>query len=144
MNPYSDPFLTWEHGFLFRRGERNRFYSTTIRSSLNWEKYARLGQDNFIDGTREVMPAINITPGGENLLQVALVRDSAYVYVNGSFAGSFPVDLDTGGDEARFIVDDTSEGETPLKYARVWRWHESMQEDFPEVAPALPAGAQAG
>jgi len=141
LNPYSDPYLTWEHGFLFRRGERNHFYSTTIRSSLNWEKYARLGEDEFIGSTQEFMPAIDITPGGENLLQVALVRDGAYVYVNGVLAGSFPVDLDTGGDEARFIVDDTSEGETPLKYARVWRWHDSMQKDFPEVDPvhaALP------
>ena len=128
--------MKWEHGFLFKRGERNHFYSTTLESTEDWEHYARMGERGVIgfwDGPR---PGINTASGGENLFQVVLVRGTAWVYINGNFAGSFSADLDTGGDGVRFIVDDDYEGTTTLKDAAVWRWHPSMHKDFPEVDPS--------
>ena len=78
MNPYPDPDLKWEHGFLFKRGASNHFYSTTLESTEDWEHYARMGERGtigFWDGPR---PEINTASGEENLFQVALVGDIAW------------------------------------------------------------------
>ena len=136
MNPYPDPDLKWEHGFLFKRGASNHFYSTTLESTEDWEHYARMGERGtigFWDGPR---PEINTASGEENLFQVALVGDIAWAYINGVLAGKFPADLDTGGNGVRFIVDDDYEGTTTIKDAAVWRWDPSMYGDFPEVDPS--------
>ena len=137
VNPYPDPDLKWEHGFLFKRGASNHFYSTTLESTEDWEHYARMGERGIIgfwDGPR---PEINTASGEENLFQVALVGDIAWAYINGVLAGKFPADLDTGGNGVRFIVDDDYEGTTTIKDAAVWRWDPSMHPDFPEVDPSF-------
>ena len=139
VNPYPDPALKWEHGFLFKRGESNYFYSTSLESTENWEHYGRMGRGNTIGFWDGPLSVIDTEPGGENLLQVALVRGIAWTYVNGTFAGSFPVDLDTGGDGVRFMVDDDHEGATTFREAAVWKWHSSMHRDFPEVDPSYKA-----
>lgn len=139
VNPYSDPDLKWEHGFLFRRGESNHFYSTTLESTADWEHYARMGDDGVIGFADYPRQEINVGAGEENLFQVALVGDTAWVYTNGTFTGQFPADLDTGGNGIRLIADDDHEGITVFKEAAVWRWSPSMYRDFPEVDPSYVA-----
>ncbi|MDE2780920.1 MAG: hypothetical protein OXI91_14770 [Chloroflexota bacterium] len=135
LNPYPDPGLKWEHGFLFKYGGSSRFYSTTLESTEDWEHYARLGDRGVIGFWDGPLPEINTESGAENLLQVALVRGIAWTYVNGTFAGSFSVDLDTGGDGVWLIADDDFEGATIFKDAAVWKWDSSMYRDFSEIDP---------
>ena len=135
VNPYADPNLKWEHGFLFKWGETNRFYSTTLESEPEWERYAKLGSGNYVGLLSTPDTTIKIAPGEENLFQIALVRDVAWVYINGDFAGSFPTDIDTGGDRVALLVDDDHEGTTEFKDVAIWKWDPSMHSDFPEVNP---------
>ena len=73
------------------------------------------------------------------------MHGQAWVYINGIFEGSFPTDLDTGGDEISFYVDDDHEGNTLIEEATIWQWHPSLYRDFPEVDPSYvpPAHADA-
>ena len=136
VNPYADASLKWEHGFLFKWGRSNHFYSTTLESTQDWEHYARMGSGNTIAFLDAPQPAINVLPGEENLFQVAVVGDVAWAYINGVFAGQFPADLDTGGDRVALLVDDDYEGTTSFRDAAVWRWGPSMYGDFLEVDPS--------
>ena len=69
------------------------------------------------------------------MLQVALVRGIAWVYINGALAGNFPADIDTGGDWVSLFVYDEHEGSTQFEDFAVWRWNSTMHRDFPEVDP---------
>ena len=135
VNPYPDPELKWEHGFLFKYRGSSSFYSTTLESTEDWEHYARMGERGVIGFWDGPLSEINTESGGENLLQVALVRGVGWTYINGNFAGSFPVDLNTGGSGVRFIVDDDHEGTTEFKDVAIWKWDSSMYPHFPEVNP---------
>ena len=120
---------------MFEYGGSSRFYSTTLESTEDWEHYARLGDRGVIGFWDGPLPEINTESGAENLLQVALVRGIAWTYVNGTFAGSFSVDLETGGDGVWLIADDDFEGATIFKDAAVWKWDSSMYRDFSEIDP---------
>ena len=106
-----------------------------MESTQDWERYARMGSGNTVAFLDAPEPAINVLPGEENLFQVAVVGEVAWAYINGTFVGNFPADLDTGGDGVRLIVDDDYEGATSFKDAAVWRWDSSMHRDFPQVNP---------
>ena len=134
-NPYLDPNLEWEHGFFFKAGESNHFYKLSIESDGDWERYAKRGSGNYIGILGTNSPELKTAPRESNLLQLALVRGIAWVYINGSLAGNFPADIDTGGDWVSLFVYDEHEGSTQFKDFAVWRWHSSMHGDFPEVNP---------
>lgn len=135
-NPYNNPGLEWEHGFIIKSGDDGHFYSLTLESDGEWERYAYLGDGNFVGvlGTQD--ESVDTTPEAKNLLQVAIVKDVAWAYVNGAFVGNFAVDLDTGGDSVWFKVKDEHEGQTLIEDMAVWRWHPSLYQDFPEVNPS--------
>lgn len=135
VNPYDDGNLKWEHGFLFRWGDTNDFYSTTLESVPEWERYAKLGSGNYLGFLAQPNDAINTAPGEENLFQVIVVGDVAWAYVNGTLLGSFPADIDTGGDRVALIVDDDHAGSTAFKDVAIWKWHSSMYQDFLAVNP---------
>ena len=79
MNPYADPSLEWEHGFLVKAGEFNHFYNVSIKSDGNWQQFAKLGSGNYIGLLDTPNTEINTGPGEKNLLQVALVGEVAWV-----------------------------------------------------------------
>ena len=135
-NPYADPNLEWEHGFLFKAGEFNYFYHVSIKSDGNWQQYAKLGSGNYVGLLDTPNTEVNTGPREKNLLQVALVGDVAWVYINRGYVGSFPTDLDTGGDWITFYTDDDFEGQTSVDDVAIWKWHPSLYEDFPEVDPS--------
>ncbi len=134
-NPYDNLSDDWAHGFMFKGGESNYFYSVVLEREQEWERFGKMGSGNYI-GTLDT-PTVNINnaPGEKNLLQVILAHGQAWVYINGIFEGSFPADLDTGGDEISFYVDDDHEGNTLIEDATIWQWHPSLYRDFPEVNP---------
>ena len=135
-NPYDNLSDDWAHGFMFKGGESNYFYSVALEREQEWERFGKMGSGNYI-GTLDT-PTVNINnaPGEKNLLQVILAHGQAWVYINGIFEGSFPTDLDTGGDEISFYVDDDHEGNTLIEDATIWQWHPSLYRDFPEVDPS--------
>ena len=135
-NPYSDPNLEWEHGFLIKAGDFNYFYHVSIKDDGNWQQYAKLGSGNYVGFLDTPSTEINTAPREKNLLQVVLVGDVAWVYINGSFAGSFPTDIDTGGDGITLYIDDDFEGQTSFEDMTVWKWDRSLYRDFPEVDPS--------
>ena len=136
INPYSDPNLEWEHGFLLKAGEFNYFYKVSLESDGDWERYAKLGSGNYIGVLGTPSSALNAGPGEKNLLQVVLARGVAWVYINGTFSGSFPTDIDTGGDAISLYIDDEHAGRTEFEEFAIWRWNPSMYRDFPEVNPS--------
>ena len=135
-NPYSDPNLEWEHGFFFRAGASNHFYKVSLESDGDWERYAKLGSGNYIEVTGTQSQMLRTAPGEKNLLQVVLAGGVARVYINSRFAGSFPMDTDTGGDRVDLFIYDEHAGSTEFEQFTVWRWHPSMYRDFPEADPA--------
>ena len=136
LNPYSDPEQEWDHGFKLKGGASNYRYSVWIDSRGNWRHYAKLGSGNYLGRLTQPSSSINTAPGEKNLLQVVLVNGQAWAYINGKLAGSFPVDIDTGGDEIAVYVNDDYEGRTWFEDVAVWRWSPAMYRDFPEVDPS--------
>ena len=64
-----------------------------------------------------------------------LTDDHAWVYINSVYQGSFAMTADTGGDRVYIYVSDKEDGTTRWEDFAVWRWHETMYEDFPETNP---------
>ena len=135
-NPYADPTLEWEHGFLIRMGEPDHFYSVTLESDGDWERYAKLGSGNYIGVLDTRDQRIKTGHGEKNLLQVAIVGGIAWVYINGGYTGNFPLDIDTGGDFVSFKVNDDYEGQTFVEDMAIWKWHPSLYPHFREVDPS--------
>ena len=135
-NPYSDPNLRWEHGFFFRVGEPDHLYKVSLESDGDWEKYAKLGSGNYIEVIGTPSPSLRTKPGERNLLQIVLTRGATWVYINSRFVGSFPTDIDTGGDRVSLFIYDEHVGSTDFEEFVIWRWDSSMYRDFPEADPA--------
>lgn len=135
LNPFPETGKYWQHGFLLRDGGPNIQYRVYLNSDGTVRHYHRLG-DSEVYGEREwYSPDIDRTPGGRNLLQVAMVEDVAYIYVNGQYQGRFGLDADTGGNGIIFFVDDDHAGRTNFEKFAIWRWDTVMAQDFPHAEP---------
>ena len=134
LNPYAESDKAWQHSFRLKGGRSNYRYTVAINSDGDLGHYVKLGDNNYFGTLFQPVEAINTSPGGKNLLQVVMAHGLAWVYVNEEFVTSFPMDRDTGGNEIGINVYDDHQGRTSFEDMAVWRWDESMREDFPQVA----------
>ena len=138
-NPHSEPSGYWSHGFLLKDGGTNKEYWVGFKSTGDWRYFHRLGSSEQRGQKVQHSADIDTAPGASNLLQVVQVDDSAWVYINGVYQGSFSMTADTGGDLVYIYVSDKEDGTTRWEDFSVWQWHQTMYGDFPETNPlALP------
>ena len=138
-NPHSDPNEYWSHGFLLKHGGGSKQYWVGFKSTGDWRYFHRLGSSEPRGQKVQQSPDIDTAPGASNMLQVVQADDFAWVYINGTYQGSFSMTADTGGDRIYIYVSDKEDGTTRWEDFSVWRWHQTMYGEFPEANPlALP------
>ena len=133
-NPTVEAGVRWSHGFLLRRTSGGYYYRVSIDNNSDWMHLYRLGGD-FLGQRRSNTADIDTSPGGQNRLQVVQTGGRGWVYVNGVYQGYFSMTADTGGNWIRVFTSDRAAGTTEFTDFAVWRWHETMYEDFPETNP---------
>ena len=127
--------MRWSHGFLLRRASGGNYYRLSIDNSSDWMYFHRLGGGPFLGQQRSHTDDIDTSPGGQNLLQVVMRDDRAWVYINGAYQGYFSMTADTLGDWIRLFVSDRRAGTTEFTDFAVWKLDPSMYRDFPELNP---------
>ena len=136
LNPYGSDSRYWEHGFLLMNGPaRNHQYWLSMDSDGYWETFHRLGDTGAIARYSEETDDIDRRLGGKNLLQVVIIGDRGWVYINGKLQGGLDLSADTGGNGTTIFVDDEYAGETRYEDFTVWRWGPKMASGFSEVDP---------
>ena len=135
-NPFAEEDKTWIHGFLIKNAGGNSQYLLVINSDGHWEWYHRLGGARALGRFIEKSEDIDLSPGGKNLLQVIMIADRGWVYINGNFQGEMDLSVETGGDGITIFVDDLHSGETLYESFTLWRWDPAIAEAFPEVDPS--------
>ena len=140
LNPYGADNRYWEHGFLLRDGPaRNHQYWLSIDSDGFWETFHRLGDTGLLGRYSEETDDIDRRPGGKNLLQVVIIGNRGWIYINGKLQGGMDLSVDTGGDAVTIFTDDEYEGETRFEDFTVWRWSSSLASGFSDLDPnAMP------
>ena len=134
-NPHPDSDTYWSHGFLLKDGGSNKEYWVGFKSTEVWRHFYRLGSSEQKANREIYSPHIGTSPGAKNLLQVVQIDDVGWVYVNGSYQGSFDMGADTGGDQVRIYVSDKEPGLTKFENFTIWDFDSAMYRDFPEVDP---------
>ena len=137
FNPYSAVSKYWEHGFLLKDGRWNSQYWVSIDSNGDWLYFHRLGSSEAIGRVSQQSSHINWKPGGKNLLQIAMIDDVGYVYINGVLQGRMELDADTGGNGITIFVDDEHAGETRFEDFTVWKWDSALVGHFPDTDPGF-------
>ena len=137
VNPYNAENRYWEHGFLLKDGPaRNHQYWLSIDSDSYWETFHRLGDTGAIGRYSEESDDINLRAGGKNLLQVVIIGNRGWVYVNGKLQGGLDLSADTGGNGITIFVDDEYAGETRYEDFTVWSWRSEMASGFSDFDPS--------
>ena len=134
-NPNSDPGQYWSHGFLLKSNGANNAYWVGYKSTGIWRHFHRLGGGDQLGERNIRTEAIDLTPGALNQLQVVHVGGQAWVYINGTYQGSFAMDAGTGGEQLAVYVSDKDLGITTWNDLSVWRWHPAMYAEFNEASP---------
>ena len=136
LNPYGSDSRYWEHGFLLKDGPaRNHQYWLSIDSDGYWETFHRLGDTGAIDRYSEESDDINRRPGGKNHLQVVVIGERGWVYINGELNGGLDLSVDTGGNGISVFTDDAFVGETRYEDFTVWRWSSALAASFSDLDP---------
>ena len=136
LNPYNAGNRYWEHGFLLKDGPaRNHEYWLSIDSDGYWETFHRLGDSGAIGRHSEETDDIDRSPGGKNLLQVVIIGDRGWIYINGNLQGGVDLSADTGGDAVTIFTDDEYEGETRFEDFAVWKWGPVLASSFSDLDP---------
>ena len=134
-NPNSDPSQYWSHGFLLKSNGANNAYWVGYKSTGVWRHFHRLGSGEQLGERNTRTEVIDLTPGALNKLQIVHVDGWAWVYINGTYQGSFAMDADTGGEQVAVYVSDKDLGTTSWEELSVWRWHPAMHVEFAEASP---------
>ena len=88
FNPYSTSVGDWDYGFLLRKNVSNSFHSVFIRSDGYWYHYMRTGTvESSLQIAKHWSTAINKDTNDNNKLQLVVLGDKGWLFINGTFVG---------------------------------------------------------
>ncbi|MDE2940535.1 MAG: hypothetical protein OXR67_16695 [Chloroflexota bacterium] len=136
LNPYGSESRYWEHGFLLKDGPGGyRQYWVSIDSDGRWDTYHRLGEREALGRHYEFSDDIDRRPGGKNHLQIVVIDEKGWVYINGNLQGGLDLSVDTGGEDVYLFSNDEYDGETKYENFAVWKWDSSLASSFSDLDP---------
>ena len=135
LNPYDTADKFWEHGLFLKHRRGNTQYVLFFNSDGHWGVFHRLGKPDAIGWIGQESDFINREAGEDNLLQVVIIGDKGWVYINENFLGRIDLSGETKGNATAIFIDDRQPGETQFEDFAVWKWSSEVAWSFPDVDP---------